>query len=96
MTFGELEFGQTFQYRGQIYEKESDELALLLQWDTGEFVTGERVLHGFEGQIVVELVEVSEALAIPPLPFTFCLFPGEEAAWHDRYLSKSRRPLVMI
>ncbi len=44
--FGQLKLGDTFQYHDQIYRKESEDMALLLQWPTGEAVT-ERVLHRF-------------------------------------------------
>ena len=54
-NFGQLKVGAEFQYHGQTYRKEAENLAVMLRWVTGEDVVGERVTHRFFSEIVVEV-----------------------------------------
>ena len=53
--FGQLKIGAEFQYSGQTYRKESEDIAVMLRWVTGEEVNGERVTHRFFSEIIVEV-----------------------------------------
>ena len=55
--FGDLQIGAEFQYHGQTYRKEAENVAVMLRWVTGEDVVSERVTHRFFSEIVVEVSE---------------------------------------
>ena len=58
--FGKLDVGTVFTYHDQTYRKETDDLAVMLKWVTGEEVVEERILHRFFAEIVVQVPGESE------------------------------------
>ena len=57
--FGRLRVGETFNYRDQVYRKDTELSAILIRWMPNAEELSEVVSHRFFPEIIVEILEDS-------------------------------------